>query len=121
MKRDMDLARLILFEIEKQPYTGKWVEINIDKYDPEEITYHILLLVEAGLIEADNLSDLSGVDWKPKRLTWEGHEFLDAARDDTRWNQAKVTMGKIGGFVFEIGKQVLIDLIKSDLRQNHLL
>ena len=80
-----------------------------------------MLLAEAGLIEADDLSSMANIEWKPKRLTWQGHEFLDAARDNNRWNQVKATMGKVGGFVFEVGKQVLIELIKSELRQNHVL
>jgi len=121
MKRDMDLVRLILLKIEEQPYTGAWVELDINDYLPEEITYHVLLLVEANLIEADDVSSMSSIDWKPKRLTWQGHEFIEAARDDNRWNQAKTTMAKFGGFVFEIGKQVLLELIKSELRQNKLI
>jgi hypothetical protein len=46
---------------------------------------------------------------------------LDAARDNNRWNKAKNTMEKFGGFVFEIGKQVLLELIKSELRSNQLI
>ena len=121
MKRDMDLARLILFKIEEKPYTGDWVEISVDGYSPEETTYHIMLLAEAGLIDADNVSHGRTNKWMPKQLTWQGHEFLDAARDNNRWNKAKNTMEKFGGFVFEIGKQVLLELIKSELRTSHLI
>jgi hypothetical protein len=121
MKRDMDLVRSILLKIEEQPFTGAWVEISVDGYSPEEITYHIMLLAEADLIDADNVSDHDSILWMPIRLTWQGHEFLDAARDNNRWNKAKNTMEKFGGFVFDIGKQVLLELIKSELRTNHLL
>jgi hypothetical protein len=41
------------------------------------------------LIEALDLSTLSGVCWKPQRLTYNGHQFLDAARSDTVWQKAK--------------------------------
>lgn len=121
MKRDMDLVRQMLLEIEKHPYTGDWVELAIDGSSPEEITYHVILLHEAGLIEADDVSTMSNIEWRPKRPTWQGHEFLDAARDDTRWSKAKDAMGKVGGFVFEIGKQVLLELIKSDLKQHQVI
>ena len=117
MKRDMDLVRTILLQIEQQPYTGVGVELYVKGYDPEEITYHVILLAEAGLIEADDASSGAKTKWMPKRLTWQGCEFLDAARDNNRWNKAKLTMGKVGGFVFDIGKQVLVELIKSELRQ----
>ena len=117
MKRDMDLIRTILLQIEQQPFTDAWVELNVEGYAPEEITYHVILLAEAGLIEADDVSSGAKMKWNPKRLTWQGCEFLDAARDNNRWNKAKLTMGKVGGFVFDIGKQVLVELIKSELRQ----
>jgi len=42
-----------------------------------------MLLHEAGFIEAMDLSTLGGICWKPTRLTYNGHEFLDAARSDT--------------------------------------
>lgn len=121
MKRDMDLARLILLEIEQHPFIGVGFELKLEEYKREEITYHIILLAEAGLIEADDASTLANIEWLPKRLTWQGHEFLDAARDNNRWNQAKATMSKVGGFVFEVGKQVLLELIKSELRKNNIL
>jgi hypothetical protein len=49
-------------------------------YVQREITYHAVLAHEAGLIKANNLSSLDGVCWKPKRLTYQGHEFLAAQR-----------------------------------------
>ena len=44
MKRDMDLARNILFEIEKYSEPNGWTEIKIENYSQEEISYHIKLL-----------------------------------------------------------------------------
>ncbi len=121
MRRDMDLVRNILLEIEKHPYDGGWVEISIEGYSTEEITYHLLLLNEAKLVEVYDMSTFGGIDIKPTRLTWDGHEFLDSARDNNRWNKAKNAMSKAGGFVFEIGKQLLIESLKNELRQNQLL
>lgn len=121
MKRDMDLIRLIMLKIEEQPFTSGWIDLDIDNYQQEVVAYHVLLLSEAGLIEAINLSAGSSISWKPRRLTWEGHEFLDAARDNNRWNQVKTIMAKFGGFVFDIGKQVLFEIIKSELRQKQLI
>ena len=64
---------------------------------------------QAGLIEAEDVSDVSEFAYRPLRLTWEGHEFLDAARDDTRWNAAKRTVtSTTGGLAFEFLKAVLI-------------
>ncbi len=48
-----------------------------------------MLLHEAGLIDAEKLTSADGVCGKPKRLTYNGHEFLDAARSDAVWRKAK--------------------------------
>ena len=115
MKRDMDLARRILFEIEKQSFDESETALKFDGFTDEEVSYHIMLLDEAGLITAHDLSGGSDLFWIPKRLTWQGYEFLDAARDDTRWNKAKEAMAGAGGFVFEVAKALLIDFMKKQL------
>jgi len=125
MKRDMDLVRKILFEVEKLPHFDKKLprgvkihnEIHIDGYTKEEIAYHIALLKEADLIDAKHIGTQHNKDfWKPIRLTWEGHEFLDAARDNTRWEKAQVAMTKAGGFALDVMKQLLIQYLKAELK-----
>jgi Hypothetical protein (DUF2513) len=49
-------------------------------------------------------------------MTWDGHEFLEKARDDNLWGQAKVIMAKLGGFTFDIASKVLTDLVTAQLR-----
>ncbi len=53
MKRDVDLARTILFAIEKDKRaTGHgFICLNIDGYSKEEVSYHVNLLYEARLID----------------------------------------------------------------------
>jgi hypothetical protein len=85
----MDLARLIMIEIEKNPDPMAWVNVQIPGRSELEIAYHIMLLYEKGMVDANDCSSSDGMDWKPKRLTFDGHEFLDAARSDTVWNRAK--------------------------------
>ena len=116
MKRDMDLARAILFEIEKVPYDMDTHEITIDGYSKQEVNYHIILLNEAGLIEALNYSSFSGSAWQPKRLTWKGHEFLDASRDETIWNKAKDTIkGKGLSLSFDLIYKALIRILSTEI------
>lgn len=85
----MELVRLIMLEIEKNPDPMAWTDINITGHDDLEISYHIKLLYEKGLVDANDLSNHDGMAWKAKHLTFDGHEFLDAARSDTVWNRAK--------------------------------
>ena len=97
MKRDMDLIRTILLEVEKLPLSGANSELEIPGHTPEEVTYHIMLCQEAGLLDAVDASSFDGTYWIPTRLTYQGHEFLDAARADTIWNQAKTSVLKTTG------------------------
>ncbi len=89
MKLDPDLVRQILLKVEEFPFDGSFHDVEIEGRTEDEITYHVMLLHEAGLLEALDLSSHSGVCWKPKRLTYNGHQFLDAARSDTVWQKAK--------------------------------
>jgi hypothetical protein len=115
MKRDMDLIRNILFSIERFPAEGGGEILKLEGHTDNDISYHVMLLDEAGLIKAVDLSASSDILFIPIRLTWQGHEFLDAARDDTRWNKTKDAMAKAGGFVFEVAKVLLIELMKKQL------
>ena len=114
MKRDMDLARQILFAIESAPSYRTKLTLDIPGFNREQISYHVLLLSEAGLIEKE-VSSRQTAEFKPTRLTWEGHEFLEAVREDMSWKEVKSILAKAGGFVFEIAKSIAIDLLKSQV------
>ena len=112
MKRDMDLVRKILLEVEGVSFEGGWIDLQIEGYSENEVSYHVLLLAEAGLIEAIDLSTNTSFAWAPKRLTWNGHEFIEASRDENRWEKAKTIMKeKAGGFVYDVLKTLLIQLM----------
>ena len=114
MKRDMDLVREILRLVEDLPFDGGFHDVEIEGRSDESITYHVMLLHEAGFIEAENLTTQGGVCWKPKRLTYSGHEFLDAARSDTVWQKAKaVTLKSTGTLTLEGLKFALPHVIKA--------
>ena len=105
----MDLAREILFAIENYPEPRDWVPIEKEGTTKKEISYHVKLLDQAGLIEPEDVSTMGkdGFEWKAKSLTWEGHEFLEAARDNNRWNKTKkLILEKSGGLIFEVLKRV---------------
>ena len=114
MKRDMDLARQIMLELEQMSYTGRWVNIAVPGHSDEEVGYHIMQLYGAGFVDAVDLAQFPFADWKAKGLTWQGHEFLDAARDQNTWNQAKKTIGEKGGsLTFDVLKGVLTQLARQ--------
>ena len=108
MKRDMDLIRAILLAVEDEP-SSHAPEIEIQGYTQEQVGYHAELLKEAGFVELYNDSDMI------RRLTWSGHEFLDSARDNTRWNQAKDKLNKAGGASIPIWIALLTELVKKQI------
>jgi hypothetical protein len=108
----MQLIRRILFEIEKAPSIDIYQDVEFPEVSANDVYYHLLLLQEAGLIEAIS----AGHTIHPRRLTWDGHEFLDAARDDTRWHKTvSLVQNKAGALIFEVLKQALIKGATSDV------
>ena len=115
MKLDMDLGREILRKLEDDDKAigHGWVELTFDDRSGDEVSYHVRLLHEAGLIEARNLSVMgpTGFCWKAERLTWAGHQFLEASREEGLWQKAKqIAKEKAGGLSFDVLKTVLIQL-----------
>ncbi len=71
---------------------------------------------DAGLILAEDVSSQNALIWLPMHLTWAGHEFLDAARDEERWEKAKsITANKGGGITFEVLTELLTKLMKEEI------
>lgn len=89
MRFDHDVARTLLQKIGDLPFDGSFHDVSVEGHSEEEISYHVMLLQEAGLIEAINVSSYERMCWRPKHLTYAGNEFLAAAESDTVWNKAK--------------------------------
>jgi hypothetical protein len=116
MKREMELIRKMLIAVEDLP--GGWApaEMKFDGYTEDQVGYHAYLLVDAGLARgADVTSNMSKApEYELLNLTWAGHEFCDAARDDTRWKKAMWIVKEKGGHVtLEILKELLVSLMKG--------
>jgi repressor of nif and glnA expression len=116
MKRDLDLVRKILMEIEKKEESMGWIIPEIESYSENEIFYHIKILEEAGFIEAKDLSTLGTFEWAAINLTWEGHEFLDASRNETIWKKSKsIIQDKMGSASFDVLKSLLFKTAATQL------
>lgn len=119
MKLIPDLIRDVLIAYENLPYGGSEDAIEIDGYSIDEINYHQEILLDADYIKANVAKFISGLAIiTPERLTFQGHEFLNASRDDNRWKKAKSMLEKSGGFVAEVTKALLISLLRDQLDLN---
>jgi hypothetical protein len=105
MKRDMELIRKILVAIEEYPNPLGFIPLTFDGYSDQDVSYHVQLLASNGLIEATDCSTMRGFSWRAKRLNWDGHDFIEAIRDDSRWKRAKE-------WVVETGKTLSIESLK---------
>lgn len=97
-------------------YGGKHHKLEIDKSPFNEVYEHILLLGDSGLAIVRNLGHTqrgpSGVALD--RLTSAGHDFLETARDDSRWKKAMKTVEEKGGAVtIGVLTQILSALMKQ--------
>jgi len=118
MKRDMELIRKILLAVEGSPGGWALAELKINGYTEAQTWYHKYLLVDAGLaIGVDMAVDQSPApEYVLRSLTWAGHEFLDAARDDTRWKRAmKLVEEKGGAVTLGVLQGLLVAAMKSAL------
>ena len=120
MKLDKDLVREILLAIEANDKTpDSWINLAIESHTDDEVSYHVMQLHDAGFIVGKNLSSDSGFDWRPQRLTYHGHEFLDTIRDGEVWRRTKVGAEKAGvasiGFLLELGKAYGKQVLKERL------
>ena len=117
MKRDLELVRKLLLYFEEKPDQAAIENVHVDGYDREAISYHLILLYEAGLIAAEPyLSKTSKriIDVLPFRLTWEGHELLAAARNDSVWRKAKSSVASLSGDApFTLLKDVLVHALRA--------
>jgi hypothetical protein len=114
MKRDMDLIRLLLLQVESQNTISE-----IPGYSVEDVMYNANLILEADLAHGPEPlyqgDKIVSVDLD--RLTWEGHDFLDAARDDTLWKKAKEKFMKPA---VSWSFSVLLEWLKAEIRARAL-
>ena len=114
MRRNWDTIREILVRLEELPDTESLLSLeDFPQERAHEISYHAELLLDADLVEGKmhRLLDPGAADFMLQRLTWSGHEFLDAVRSDTVWNKTKKTFASKGlDMTFELAKSVATEI-----------
>ena len=110
MKRDLDLIRSILIEIEsnkedKTLNSSDFLYLNNDK---NTIDYHLYLLNDAGYIDAIDVTCIGHryPQYLIKWLTNDGCEYLDTIRDDSVWSKTKDK-------IYSVGNALTLSTVKS--------
>ena len=120
MKRNWETIREILSRLEELPNTDAMLQLSDFPSDrASEISYHSELLIEAGLVEGDMHGHLGpgASDFFVRRLSWSGHEFLDAVRSETVWAKTKKTFAAKGvEMTFDLVKTVASEITVALVR-----
>jgi hypothetical protein len=122
MKRNWDTIREILILLEEK--ADEDYALRLSKFPKDrnsEISYHVELLIEAGLIYGEMSKTIGSEvhDFIITRLTWQGHELLDAIKSDTIWNKTKESFISKGlSMTFDLVKSVAVKIASDYLKIN---
>ncbi|HCN31040.1 MAG TPA: hypothetical protein DIT64_20455 [Verrucomicrobiales bacterium] len=109
MRRDLDVVRQLLELFEKElpghPVRQIAGEFGIPAI---KVCEHIALMCEAGLLEG-NCQPITGRIYV-KRITWAGHDFLDAARNEDVWQKTKEKAKAAGSWTFAL----ILEILKTE-------
>mgnify|MGYP001293331041 CR=1 FL=1 len=118
MQRDVDLVRQILLDLERRGADCPVVALrsNLGPDADERIRHHLRLAIDAGWVKEVGC-DAGAAITPPAaaasssisvRLTDAGHEFIELARNDERWNEAKaIVTERTGGPTIALLRAVL--------------
>ncbi|WP_155657647.1 DUF2513 domain-containing protein [Aliivibrio fischeri] len=112
MKREIELVRDILFSIEKTDDIK-----SINTYPLDIVNKHVDLLIEGGFVIKNNYG-FDSVFLIDYRLTWNGHEFLDAIRQNEVWSTIKTEFKDASiSTIFKVGKELVEGITKKKLEK----
>ena len=100
MKRNMDLIREILLNIEEQPPGEPIRTLNLpSEWSSGEVIGHLRLIEQAGLIDGNLKFRGDQAMMAIHGLSNEGHDLIDSIRSETVWAETKERVSKVGGTV----------------------
>jgi len=98
MKRNMDLVRAILLTMDQHEHGFAPPGFTIAGYDDEVIGHHVYLMGQGELLVTVTTTVTttafggSSPVAMPITITWKGHDFLDAVRNETVWSKVKIQL-----------------------------
>lgn len=121
MKLNPDCIRDILLYVEENTSLRHFVSLDpsalpdeLNKYEPDEIMYHVKQAELSYLIEEPSYFMDGGC--LIKYLLPEGHQFLANIREDTNWNKTKEIAKTAGSNSLDALKQIATGVISSIIK-----
>jgi len=118
-KRNLDRMREILLKLESddlEESDAGWMWTRDEDFFSKEDNYQIVLLVQGGFVEVHEHRTLASVVPDMLRITFAGHDYLSAIRDEGIWNKTKTAVAETGGSAgLEIVKAIAMGLVKQKL------
>lgn len=118
MKRNLDLIRQMLIDIESAQGFIPLEAFEYQGFTRNEIGYHLDLLNSHGFIDAELTKDWGSnyVRGMVKALTWEGADFLDNIRNSDVWEKTKDTIRTIVGtcaiqVIPKVAERIILDAL----------
>ncbi len=117
MKRNPDLMRSIMLELEELPC----LQNNISALFPDKtleeyriIAMHIKLLEDNGYLELGKcLLGYRYENWYVSRITENGYIFIDCVRSNSVWRKIKPQLEAVGSFALDVIKPIITSFLMS--------
>jgi hypothetical protein len=117
MKRDLDLVRQLMLQIEALPAAPP-VQYRMSEIEDPVLLAHLELLIEAGLVNGriSRSQGTRGDVISVSGLSWQGHEWIEMVRSQSVWNEVKSAVLDGGGVLtFELTKAVAAKIFRARL------
>lgn len=117
-KRDLGRIREILLYLESQETNDGWVWTRSDSFWTEPDDYQVKLAKQAGFLDGDYDTNASLVIDR-LRITFLGHDYLDAVRDNAVWERTKNAVAEAGGgATLDIVKDLAVGFLKTKIEKH---
>jgi hypothetical protein len=119
MRLDAELLKEVLIWCEKNtPSENKSYlasEIELEKFAPFQVMFHVKLLYENGYLDANDASAGNHNQYILNNLTLAGYELLNLMRNDTIGKKIKKQISELGLKAFPILLQTAIKIIGDSM------
>ncbi|GHT12324.1 hypothetical protein FACS1894170_07000 [Planctomycetales bacterium] len=120
MKLEINIIKSLLADIENSAdYPEPFIINKVDGVEADSVTinYHLVLMIEAGLISGLEKINHDKRYVLVERMTWAGHDFLANAKNPDIWKRFEEASSSFGSFSINILQSALTNIAYSQINQ----